>query len=191
LSVTPENLDAEFGFEAMRLDAVEIAPILLRPSDLASASMCDPAAKARLIDTLTARLGAERIGRLGVSETHAPERTTIWADTSQANGTIASAPDDGVMRRPLTLFARAQPIEAMASVPDGPPVRFRWRRVLREVARAEGPERIAPNWLRAPHARTRDYYRVEDRQGRRYWLYREGFYDKGEPPRWYLHGLFA
>ena len=191
LNVTPENFDAEFGFEAMRLDAVAIAPILWHPTDLASASVCDPAAEARLIDTLAARLGADRIGRLGVRETHAPERATIWADTSQANGTIAIAPDDGVMRRPLTLLARAQPIETIASVPDGHPVRFRWRRVLREIARAEGPERISPNWLRAQDARTRDYYRVEDRQGRRYWLYREGFYDKGEPPRWFLHGLFA
>jgi protein ImuB len=94
------------------------------------------------------------------------------------------------MRRPLRLFAPAQPIEAMAAVPDGPPLRFRWRRVLREVARAEGPERIAPDWLRAPDTSTRDYYRVEDNEGRRYWLYRQGFYG-AEAPRWFLHGLFA
>ena len=58
-------------------------------------------------------------------------------------------------------------------MPDGPPMRFRWRRMLHDVARAEGPERIMPDWLRAPHGRARDYYRVEDKQGRRFWLYRE------------------
>jgi protein ImuB len=94
------------------------------------------------------------------------------------------------MRRPLRLFRRAQPVEVIAAVPDGPPLRFRWRRVLREVVRAEGPERIAPHWLRAPDARVRDYYRVEDGDGRRYWLYREGLYDGAEAPRWFLHGLF-
>ena len=94
-----------------------------------------------------------------------------------------------MLQRPFRLFARAQPIEAIATVPDGPPVRFRWRRVMREVARAEGPERIAPNWLSAE--RTRDYYRIEDTRGRRYWLYREGLYHEAEAPRWFVHGLFA
>ena len=76
----------------------------------------------------------------------------------------------------------------MAGVPDGPPLRFRWRRVMREVVRAEGPERIAGDWQK--RQKTRDYYRVEDKQGRRYWLYREGFYGQDEI-HWYLHGLFA
>jgi protein ImuB len=94
------------------------------------------------------------------------------------------------MRRPLTVFAQPQLIETLASVPDGPPIRFRWRRVLREVTRAEGPERISADWLSG--APTRDYYRVEDREGRRYWLYREGLYGEGdEAPRWFVHGLFA
>jgi len=96
-----------------------------------------------------------------------------------------------VQRRPLTLFAPAQPIEALAETPDGPPIRFRWRRIVRDVARAEGPERIAPHWLRAPYARPRDYYRVEDKEGRRFWLYREGLYGEDVAPRWFLHGLFA
>jgi protein ImuB len=94
------------------------------------------------------------------------------------------------MRRPLTLFARPQGIEAIATVPDGPPISFRWRRVQRQVVRAEGPERISGDWLEGE--RSRDYYRVEDKDGRRYWLYREGFYDEGvEAPRWFVHGLFA
>jgi protein ImuB len=78
-------------------------------------------------------------------------------------------------------------------VPDGPPVRFRWRRVLHEVVRAEGPERIAPEWWHDRGERAvRDYYRLEDAAGRRFWVFRRGLYGTGaEPPRWFLHGLFA
>jgi protein ImuB len=96
--------------------------------------------------------------------------------------------------RPLRLFGRPEPIEAMAEVPDGPPVRFRWRRVLHQVAHAEGPERIAMEWWRDREGRalTRDYFRVESREGIRLWVYREGLYGREiKEPRWYLHGLFA
>lgn len=96
-------------------------------------------------------------------------------------------------RRPLRLFAQAEPIEVMAQVPDGPPVQFRWRRVLHAVRRAEGPERIAMEWWRsAQPGLTRDYFRVEDETGRRFWLYRDGLYaHEIGIPRWYIHGLFA
>jgi protein ImuB len=192
LSQNPEAIDAELGIEALRLDACDIAPIVLHATDLAPASRRDPDAEARCLDALSVRLGAERIGRLAIRDAHAPERANGWQSLA------ARMPEpveslrfgDNVMRRPLRLFQPAQPIDAIAAVPDGPPLRFRWRRVLREVARAEGPERIAPDWLRAPDTSTRDYYRVEDKAGHRYWLYRQGFYG-AEPPRWFLHGLFA
>src|SRR5258708_4313079 len=96
--------------------------------------------------------------------------------------------------RPIRLFGRPEPIEAIAEVPDGPPVRFRWRRVLHQVAHAEGPERIAMQWWRDQNGRalTRDYFRVESREGIRVWLYREGLYGRElTEPRWFLHGLFA
>jgi protein ImuB len=94
----------------------------------------------------------------------------------------------------LRLFERPEPIDAIAEVPDGPPVRFRWRRVPHEVAHAEGPERIAMEWWRDETGRslTRDYFRVEDREGRRFWLYREGLFgSETTRPQWYVHGLFA
>jgi protein ImuB len=94
----------------------------------------------------------------------------------------------------LRLFSRPEPVEVLAEVPDGPPLRFRWRRVVHEVARAEGPERIAPEWWRPEDQdrATRDYFRVEDGEGRRYWLFREGLYGREmEHPGWYVHGLFA
>jgi protein ImuB len=96
--------------------------------------------------------------------------------------------------RPIRLFGRPEAIEAIAEVPDGPPVRFRWRRVLHQVAHAEGPERIAMEWWRDHQGRalTRDYFRVESREGVRVWVYREGLYGRElMEPRWFLHGLFA
>jgi protein ImuB len=102
--------------------------------------------------------------------------------------------------RPLRMLASPEPIDVpLATVPDGPPRRFTWRRATHEVARVEGPERIAMEWWRAEGGRlTRDYFRVEDEAGRRFWLYRDGLYDEcvdeaGEPvpPKWFMHGLFA
>ncbi len=94
--------------------------------------------------------------------------------------------------RPLRLLPVPQPVDAVAPVPDDPPVLFRWRGVPHRVARADGPERLAPEWWCGPAgASARDYYRVEDGAGRRFWLYRAGPYDPATPPRWYLHGLFG
>ena len=94
--------------------------------------------------------------------------------------------------RPIRLLQNPEPIETLASVPDGPPARFRWRRVLHEIAAIEGPERIAPEWWKDTACLTRDYFRAEDTQGRRFWLFREGLYEtETARPRWFLHGLFA
>ena len=96
--------------------------------------------------------------------------------------------------RPIRLLERPEPIEAVAAVPDGPPLRFRWRRVLHQVAAIEGPERIGPDWWKQGAGKAtmgRDYFRAEDTDGRRFWLYREGQYHDAPTPRWYLHGFFA
>ncbi len=43
----------------------------------------------------------------------------------------------------------------------------------------------------AADAPTRDYYRIEDMEGRRYWLFRQGLYEASQPsPRWFMHGIF-
>ena len=101
--------------------------------------------------------------------------------------------DSNAPTRPIRLFARPEPIEATAEVPDGPPVQFTWRRMRHVVAHAEGPERIAMEWWRDEENRalTRDYFRVESREGVRVWLFREGLVRSGEPVRWFLHGVFA
>ncbi len=91
--------------------------------------------------------------------------------------------------RPLLIFEKAEPTLVIASVPDGPPLRFTWRRVTRRVVKSQGPERVAPEWWRlAEDEAPRDYYMIEDEQGRRYWLYRDGLYGEGQP-KWFVHGL--
>jgi protein ImuB len=88
-----------------------------------------------------------------------------------------------------------EPIEVpVTEIPEGPPLNFRWRRALYRITRSEGPERIAPEWWRQGEedSSPRDYYRVEDAEGRRYWLYRQGLYEAEKPsPRWFMHGIFA
>jgi protein ImuB len=94
--------------------------------------------------------------------------------------------------RPIRLLQQPEPIEAIAEAPNGPPLRFRWRRVLHEVAALEGPERIAAEWWRSETALTRDYFRAEDTEGQRFWLFREGlFTSETAQPRWFMHGFFA
>jgi protein ImuB len=96
--------------------------------------------------------------------------------------------------RPARLLDRPEAIDVIYATPEGMPRRFVWRRAVHDIARVEGPERIAPEWWRQPSsARLRDYYRVEDEAGRRYWIYREGLIGdgRGGAPGWFIHGLFG
>jgi protein ImuB len=98
------------------------------------------------------------------------------------------------LERPQRLLDRPEAIDVIYATPEGMPRRFVWRRAVHDIARVEGPERIAPEWWRQPSsARLRDYYRVEDAEGRRYWIYREGLSGDGRGglPAWFIHGLFG
>ena len=97
-------------------------------------------------------------------------------------------------KRPQRLLDRPEAIDVIYATPEGMPRRFVWRRAVHDIARAEGPERIAPEWWRQPSsARLRDYYRVEDAEGRRYWIFRDGLAGdgRGGAPAWFIHGLFG
>jgi protein ImuB len=97
--------------------------------------------------------------------------------------------------RPIRLFEPPEPVDAFWLLPDDPPFRFTWRRRPHRVTRADGPERIAEEWWRSEGSGAvdaiRDYYRVEDEEGRRFWLFRAGLSDSNHPPRWFIHGIFA
>ena len=196
LAALADPLDPGFGFDLVRL-AVTAVERWERPAEHLDGEGVAQAALETLTDHLATRLGGHRVTRVLPCDTHIPERAAERLPAQQTEAATASWP---VQRgageppaRPLRLFEPPEPIEALAEVPDGPPARFRWRRVLHDVAHAEGPERIAPEWWRENGKPfTRDYFRVEDRDGHRYWLFREGLYDlEPREPRWFLHGLFA
>jgi protein ImuB len=115
----------------------------------------------------------------------------VWGRGGAESGALSKQP------RPVRLFMPPEPVEAVWVLPDEPPFRFTWRRRAHRVRRAEGPERIAEEWWAVSVAAAavsagaiRDYYRVEDEAGRRFWLFRAGL--PGESPlRWFIHGVFA
>lgn len=194
-----DPIDPGFGFDAIRLSVTRSEALEPEQQGLAGGKTPREAENAvvALVDRLVARLGRESVRRFLLRDTHDPVRAagTLSCLAPAETAFLATPVEPGEPPlRPLTLFEPPQLIEALAEVPDGPPLRFRWRRVLHDVARAEGPERIAPEWwlhgARAPA--TRDYYRVEDGAGHRFWVFREGFFeDSTARPRWFLHGLFA
>jgi protein ImuB len=190
-----DALDPGFGFDLIRLSASFLQPV---NGETAGFGTKDHAREIRqLADRLTARFGAQRVLVYRPQDTHIPEAESV-AVPAQAgwDAKIAWPPkpeeDDGP-HRPLRLFARPEAIEAIAEIPDGPPLRFRWRNALHHVVMADGPERIAPEWWRGcGDEPVRDYFRVQDSQGRRFWIYREGIYGRGNVhPYWYMHGSFA
>lgn len=189
-----DPLDPGFGFDLVRL-AVPVAEALAPAQlQLEGGGVTDDALAA-LVDRLSVRLGRGRVRRFAPQDSHIPEQGVLALPAVEAGkpgGWDAPAPGDPPLR-PIHLFDPPQPIEVMAQVPDGPPHRFRWRRALHDVTRFEGPERIAAEWWQGrPQALTRDYYRVEDRRGRRFWIFRYGLYgSEAVHPGWYIHGLFA
>jgi protein ImuB len=195
LDALADPLDPGFGFDLIRLEASRTERF-----DSETAALTDSNEDkeiAILIDRLSARFGAERVLRFLAQDTHIPEAASAVIPAQYSKpASIAWEKLRGASeapKRPLRLFAKPELIEVIAEVPDGPPLRFRWRRLLHAVARAEGPERIAMEWWRAQTPQpTRDYYRVEDSEGRRFWLYRDGLFAREtDRPRWYVHGLFA
>lgn len=165
-------------------------PSLCSEANTTSAEIAD------LVDRLGNRFGFDRVTCLAPRESHLPERAVsrLPAARAAARGTWAALRS---RPRPLRLFDRPEPVQATALMPDHPPALFRRGAMLHRVAHAEGPERLLPEWWHAavPEAALppgRDYFRVEDGAGRRYWLYREIADGEGPAaPRWFLHGLFG
>ncbi len=194
-----ETIDMGFGVDLMALAALITEP--LHPAQMSlteTAAIKGPEALGceTLIDALVNRLGKSAVRRLFPRASHIPERAQSLRG---AFAGLPAWPQEATAKppRPLLLLTRPEPLRVMAEIPEGPPARFTWRRVSRRVVKAEGPERIAPEWWRAlallSAPRPRDYYRLEDEDGCRYWVFREGLYRDGEDeaPCWFLHGVFA
>lgn len=208
-------LEAGFGFDLIRLEIATSEPMLHQQADFVAKVPMEDSYNA-LINRLGARLGTDRVQRFTVNDTHIPERSfgvlpSIRTSSLQHNSgqknrhrnvkvqtalSLTEVEDkdalDTQLTRPILLLNQPEPVDVIAEIPEGLPQRFRWRKVLYEVAASEGPERIACEWWRdGRQALTRDYFKTEDREGRRFWLFRQGLYER-EPgyPHWYMHGLF-
>ena len=182
-------LDPGFGFDGFVLEASWCEPLGAAQDSLVEPPSSD-ADLARLVDRLSVKLGPERVRRPVAIESHLPERAIGWMEAVLTSPSPSR--EEGL--RPQKLLDRAEAIAVIYATPEGLPRRFVWRRKVHDVARAEGPERISPEWWRERStARLRDYYRVEDKDGRRFWIYREGRHGdgRGGDPVWYLHGLFG
>ncbi|WP_336985564.1 DNA polymerase Y family protein [Altererythrobacter aquiaggeris] len=185
------KLEAGFGFDAFALTAFHHEDMAARQAGL-DEEVVEGTALPELIDRLCARIGANRVLRPVPYASHMPERSVGWRPALQ--GELALADAGPPAERPLRLFDRPEPVTVIYATPEGPPRRFRWRRVLHDVVKVEGPERIAPEWWRERStARLRDYYKVEDETGRRFWIYRGGVAGdgRGGAPQWFMHGLFV
>ncbi|MDB2668471.1 DNA polymerase Y family protein [Alphaproteobacteria bacterium] len=204
------GIDAGFGIEKLVLAASQTSP--LRAPQMAMGlhgrrhAPPPASALAHLMDRLVGRLGAQRVVRPVAHASYIPERAVAYVSVLEAGqaraSTQADKPDSvmDIATRPLFMLCAPEPIEVIAEVPEGAPYRFRWRRVLREVVAAQGPERISPEWWQevfgqnetSHNRQTRDYFRVEDRHGHRFWLYRDGLYGREtQRPKWFMHGVFA
>jgi protein ImuB len=201
------TVDAGFGIDAMVLGALVVEPLAPAQAAMGFAGGSKTDGLARLIDNLGNRLGPDRVALFRQRQSHLPERACAEVPAFAAGARQAAAaraplpaPADARSRqpRPVHLLAWPEPIDVIAPVPDGPPVLFRWRRRPHRVAAAEGPERIEAEWWEHDGGHDperaqpwRDYYRIEDETGRRFWVYRLGGYRPGAPARWFLHGRFA
>jgi protein ImuB len=215
-------LDPGFGFDAFALIADWTESLGAAQESLVQ-EPSGTSDLARLVDRLTVKLGGRAVRKPQPFESHLPERASGWVTAvsssllrSDGEGDrSAKSSGGGVWRRPLhhashgppprpaareelrrpqRLLDRPEAIAVVYATPEGVPRRFVWRRAVHDIARVEGPERIAPEWWRERStARLRDYYRVEDQAGRRYWIFREGLVGdgRGGAPEWYLHGLFG
>tara|TARA_Y100000052_G_scaffold13882_1_gene13387 strand:- start:46098 stop:47813 length:1716 start_codon:yes stop_codon:yes gene_type:complete len=281
-----DKIDPGFGIDLFLLEARLAGPVEAGPMALSaelSGKARDDVALAALGDRVSARLGDGAVILRWPVASHLPERAEdmrvfegVWPERQAAHETGP---------RPLRVFSFPEPVQVLAEVPDGPPLRFVWRKQTRRVVRADGPERIAPEWWRfveirenlspgeergkqldflsdcsvaipspsapgdlrlhsrlcgdphdqgsgadassgmrdnsieqvnkttpqsasrsplipnpSPHEgekgflpRAKDYYRVEDEEGRRYWIARVGLYHDGRSgtPYWVMAGVFS
>ncbi len=142
---------------------------------------------AELIDRLSAHKGLFSIQRFLPAEHHLPEKSIRPAVSLTEEASTTWRKD---LLRPLQLLSPPEQIEVTAPIPDYPPMMFRYKGKIHKIKKADGPERIEQEWWIA-RGRHRDYYQVEDEEGKRYWLFRSGHYNETRSHKWFLHGFFA
>lgn len=190
LKLRIERIDPGWGLEQFALvaphteplDAVDLGAVLAGET-----LVRDPA---RLVDVIAGRIGMRSVFRIAPVESHVPERAVAHSDPNVLPG------DWPAWQRPVRLFARPEPLHrVIALMPDQPPRRFEWRGTVYKIVAGDGPERVHGEWWRrdAEIWAVRDYYRVEDDAGGRYWVFRrgDGFEDDTGDLSWWMHGVFG
>ncbi|MBO9454629.1 DNA polymerase Y family protein [Paracoccus sp. R12_1] len=178
-----------FGIEIMTLTATITEPLAVRQVSTLAPEAPDLSG---LIDTLANRVGPRAIYRIAPVASDVPERS-IRRIPALAEPTTEGWPDH--WPRPTRLFARPEPIQTMALLPDQPPVWIAWKGIRRRIKRADGPERIFGEWWtrEAERIAVRDYFRIEDEAGERLWIFRAGDGKDAATGshRWFIHGVFG
>ena len=190
LKLRIERIDPGMGIEQFwllaphtkPLDAVDLGAVLAGET-----LVRDPS---RLVDVIAGRIGTRSVFKIAPVESHVPERAVAHSDPNAVPG------DWPGWQRPIRLFGRPEPLSrVIALMPDQPPRRFEWRGKLYKIVAGDGPERVHGEWWRreAEVWAVRDYFRVEDDEGGRYWVFRrgDGFEDETGDLSWWMHGLFA
>jgi protein ImuB len=195
-----QTIEPALGIELFMIEPTKTEKLYTRQEKIwnNSGSLDEPAI-AELMDRLTNRFGPAPIIRYEPDERHMPENSYKKADS------LFSLTDDRMTvdrlpmtvdrmtvdrPRPIHLLPLPEPIEVTAPIPDYPPMNFRYQNKLHTIKKADGPERIEPEWWIA-EGRHRDYYAVEDETGARYWIFRAGHYSADRSPNWFIHGFFA
>ena len=183
------TLDAGFGIEVVTLSAANIAtaaPVQMALPQCGE-SVEENTSLDELLDRIGLRLGFEHVCRFQIRESLLPESSTEFVPVTMPPAPNSAWPANRI--RPVRLFDTPAPIEIAEIIPGKWPVRIRVGGQLHRIVRAEGPERLTPEWWRERPATwaARDYYRIEDEQGARFWIFRETP-RAGNAERWYLHG---
>jgi protein ImuB len=201
LTARLDTIDPGLGVEDMILAAYVVEELGAEQAGFDS-DVARGADLALLVDQLAAQLEPDALVRVEPRESHLPERASvavpIAGESNEKPKVVPGRIEEGYRKlpRPVRLFQPPEPVEAFWMVPDDPPFHFSWRRQRHRITQADGPERVAEEWWQPGgdaerDDAIRDYYRVEDEEGRRFWLFRAGLPGYDRPPRWYVHGVFA
>ncbi|AOM80195.1 Y-family DNA polymerase [Pedobacter steynii] len=174
------------GIELFVLEAPVTEDLSIQQESLWAAGNQENSVIAGLLDRLAGRFGAGAIHRYLPDQHHWPERSICEAKSLEERPAI-NWPED--QPRPVCLLPRPEPIQVTSPIPDYPPMLFIYKGKVHKIRKADGPERIEREWW-IEQGLIRDYYRVEDEQGARYWVFRSGQY-KDDQPEWFIHGFFA
>ena len=180
------EIEPALGIELFTLEAALVEEINETQEALWNTGNNNPKAIAELLDNIAGKVGKQAIRRYLPQEHYWPEHSVKEVSSLEEQPETEWCTNHP---RPLHLLSEPEPVEVMVVLPDYPPVHFRYNGNIIRVVKADGPERIEQEWwLRT--GLPRDYYRVEDKNGARYWLFRLGLYGS-EKPQWFLHGFFA